>query len=103
MVAIDVVDGNVFLNDSQVTSTDIEASNGVVHVIDKVLVPGIQDAASNETSEESKSIAEIAVAGGFNTLVAALSAADLVETFREMVLQYLHQLTMLSLLYLKEC
>ena len=80
MVAIDVVDGNVFLNDSQVTSTDIEASNGVVQVIDKVLVPGMQEAASNETLEESKSIAEIAVAGGFNTLVAALSAADLVET-----------------------
>ena len=80
MIAIDVVDGNVFLNDSQVTSTDIEASNGVVHVIDKVLVPGMQEAASNETLEESKSIAEIAVAGGFNTLVAALSAADLVET-----------------------
>ena len=80
MVAIDVVDGNVFLNDSQVTSTDIEASNGVVHVIDKVLVPDMQEAASNETQEESKSIAEIAVAGGFNTLVAALSAADLVET-----------------------
>ena len=80
MVAIDVVDGNVFLNDSQVTSTDIEASNGVVHVIDKVLVPGMQEVASKETPEESKSIAEIAVAGGFNTLVAALSAADLVET-----------------------
>ena len=80
IVSIDVVDGNVFLNDSQVTSTDIEASNGVVHVIDKVLVPGMQEAASNETPEESKSIAEIAVAGGFNTLVAALSAADLVET-----------------------
>ncbi len=80
MVAIDVVDGNVFLNDSQVTSTDIEASNGVVHVIDKVLVPDMKEVASNETPEESKSIAEIAVAGGFNTLVAALSAADLVET-----------------------
>ena len=80
LVAIDVVDGNVFLNDSQVTSTDIEASNGVVHVIDKVLVPSMQEAASNEMPEESKSIAEIAVAGGFNTLVAALSAADLVET-----------------------
>ena len=80
MVTIDVVDGNVFLNDSQVTTTDIEASNGVVHVIDKVLVPGMQEAASSETLEDSKSIAEIAVAGGFNTLVAALSAADLVET-----------------------
>jgi uncharacterized surface protein with fasciclin (FAS1) repeats len=33
-------DGQVFLNDSiQVIITDIEASNGVVHVIDAVLVP----------------------------------------------------------------
>ena len=38
-VSIEVVDGNVFVNESQVTSTDIEASNGVIHVIDKVLVP----------------------------------------------------------------
>ena len=79
-VAIEVVDGNVFLNDSQVTSTDIEASNGVVHVIDKVLVPEMEDAVSNDVVEDVKSIAEVAVAGGFNTLVAALSAADLVET-----------------------
>ena len=79
-VAIEVVDGNVFLNDSQVTSTDIEASNGVVHVIDKVLVPEMEEAVSNDVAEDVKSIAEVAVAGGFNTLVAALSAADLVET-----------------------
>ena len=79
-VAIEVVDGNVFLNDSQVTSTDIEASNGVVHVIDKVLVPEMEEAVSNDVFEDVKSIAEVAVAGGFNTLVAALSAADLVET-----------------------
>ena len=79
-VAIEVVDGNVFLNDSQVTSTDIEASNGVVHVIDKVLVPEMEEAVLNDVVEDVKSIAEVAVAGGFNTLVAALSAADLVET-----------------------
>ena len=79
-VAIEVVDGNVFLNDSQVTSTDIEASNGVVHVIDKVLVPEMEEAVSNDVVEDVKSIAEVAVAGGFNTLVAALGAADLVET-----------------------
>ena len=79
-VAIEVVDGNVFLNDSQVTSTDIEASNGVVHVIDKVLVPEMEEAVSKDVVEDVKSIAEVAVAGGFNTLVAALSAADLVET-----------------------
>ena len=42
-VSIEVVDGNVFVNDSKVTSTDIEASNGVIHVIDKVLVPGMDE------------------------------------------------------------
>jgi uncharacterized surface protein with fasciclin (FAS1) repeats len=40
-VKIDVVDGKVKLNDSaMVTATDLEASNGVVHVIDTVLIPG---------------------------------------------------------------
>ena len=39
-VKIDVVDGNVKLNDSaMVTATDLEASNGVIHVIDTVLIP----------------------------------------------------------------
>ena len=39
-VSISVEDGNVFLNDSvQVIITDIEASNGVIHVIDTVLLP----------------------------------------------------------------
>jgi uncharacterized surface protein with fasciclin (FAS1) repeats len=31
--------GNLQINDSQIISTDIEASNGVVHVIDNVLLP----------------------------------------------------------------
>ncbi|MGD8805479.1 MAG: fasciclin domain-containing protein [Chloroflexota bacterium] len=39
-IAISVVDGQVFLNDSvQVIITDIMASNGVIHVIDGVLIP----------------------------------------------------------------
>ena len=39
-VKIAVVDGKVKLNDSAtVTATDIEASNGVIHVIDTVLIP----------------------------------------------------------------
>ena len=102
-VAIDVVDGNVFLNESQVTSTDIEASNGVIHVIDKVLVPGMEEAASNDVVDDVKSIAEVAVSGGFNTLVAALSAADL-ETLQEMVLsRYLRRQMKRSQHYQKGC
>jgi uncharacterized surface protein with fasciclin (FAS1) repeats len=39
-IRISVRGGNVFLNRStKVTATDIEASNGVVHVINKVLIP----------------------------------------------------------------
>ena len=39
-VSITVTDGKVMLNDSvTVTSTDIAASNGVIHVIDTVLLP----------------------------------------------------------------
>lgn len=39
-ISIEVRDGSVFLNDSiQVVITDIPASNGVIHVIDGVLLP----------------------------------------------------------------
>jgi uncharacterized surface protein with fasciclin (FAS1) repeats len=38
-VSIMVEDGKVMINESQVIITDIEASNGVIHVIDAVLLP----------------------------------------------------------------
>ena len=34
-----IKDGKVMIGNAQVTSADIEASNGVIHVIDKVLMP----------------------------------------------------------------
>ena len=33
--------GGVMVNDANVVSADIEASNGVIHVIDKVIMPGM--------------------------------------------------------------
>ena len=77
-VTITVTDDGVFLNDTvQVIVTDIMASNGIIHVIDGVLLP--PSMVASDTS--SMSIAEIAVAdGNFTTLVAALDAAGLVET-----------------------
>jgi uncharacterized surface protein with fasciclin (FAS1) repeats len=38
-VSIKVENGVVMINNSKVTSTDIAASNGVIHVIDTVLLP----------------------------------------------------------------
>ena len=38
-VTIKVEDGKVFINDAQVIITDIETRNGVIHVIDTVLLP----------------------------------------------------------------
>ena len=38
-VAVNVKDGKVFINDSQVITADVKASNGVIHIIDTVLIP----------------------------------------------------------------
>jgi len=38
-VQISVQDGKVFINGAEVIITDIEASNGVIHVIDAVILP----------------------------------------------------------------
>ena len=36
---VSVKDGNVFIDNAKVTKTDVEASNGVVHIIDSVILP----------------------------------------------------------------
>ncbi|HRJ75110.1 MAG TPA: fasciclin domain-containing protein [Anaerolineales bacterium] len=76
-LAINVDMGNVYLNESvQVIITDIETSNGVIHVIDAVLLPP-----TDETASEANTIVDVAVTDGrFTTLVAAVQAAELVET-----------------------
>jgi len=38
-VSIKVVDGKVMIDDAMVTLVDVEASNGIIHVIDSVLLP----------------------------------------------------------------
>jgi transforming growth factor-beta-induced protein len=74
-ISIEVVGGSVILNGAvEVIITDIEASNGIIHVIDAVLLP------PSLTAEELPSIAEIAAGDeNFSTLVAALDAAGLVD------------------------
>ena len=63
--------GTVKIDNAQVIITDIETSNGVIHVIDAVVLP------------ESRDIVDIAVEDGrFTTLVAALQAAGLVDALK---------------------
>jgi uncharacterized surface protein with fasciclin (FAS1) repeats len=38
-VHIAVKDGSVMINSAKVTTADVKASNGVIHVIDEVLIP----------------------------------------------------------------
>ena len=72
-VSITVDGDTVRINEANVLITDIAASNGVIHVIDAVLLP----------PEPLPSIVEIALADDrFETLVAALTAADLVDTLQ---------------------
>ena len=79
-VSVRVENGNVFINDAQVVITDIVGTNGVIHVIDAVLLPPADDEMVT-TPVSEPTIVDIAVEDGrFTTLVAALSAAGLVET-----------------------
>jgi uncharacterized surface protein with fasciclin (FAS1) repeats len=70
---IEVRDGDLFINDSQVITADIATSNGIIHVIDAVLTPP-----ADEAPVEPGTIVDTAVAAGsFTTLVAALQATGL--------------------------
>lgn len=69
--------GGVMVNDANVTQTDIESSNGVIHAIDKVILP------PSMTENEEMNIVETAISeGSFNTLVQAVQAAGLENTLR---------------------
>jgi transforming growth factor-beta-induced protein len=94
-LTITVEGESVMIDQATVVSADVAASNGVVHVIDAVLVPAADDSATEEADmmateeamgedmmEEAPTIAEIVVTSTeaetpeFTTLLAAVSAAD---------------------------
>ena len=80
-IAIKTDMGNVYLNDNvKVVTTDIEAGNGVIHVIDAVLLPSTEEAPA---SMDKQDIVETAISDGrFTTLVAAVQAGGLVDTLK---------------------
>ena len=69
---------NLLVNTVTVTAVDVEADNGVIHVIDAVLIPPA------EKGTPTMNIVDTAVAAGdFGTLVAALQAAGLDATLAD--------------------
>jgi uncharacterized surface protein with fasciclin (FAS1) repeats len=71
-LAFSVADG-VMVNDANVTQADVFTSNGVIHVIDKVLMP---TDAPNDVPRTAQ------CTGAHNSLVAAVIQADLLETLQ---------------------
>jgi transforming growth factor-beta-induced protein len=69
---IQVEDGSVRVAGAGVVTTDVMASNGVIHVIDRVLMPATANLVETATQ-----------AGTFRTLLAAADAAGLAATLAE--------------------
>ena len=67
------VDGGVMVNDANVTTADVTSSNGVIHVIDKVLMP---TATPNDIPRTAQ------CTGVHNTLVDAVIQGGLLETLQ---------------------
>ena len=65
---------NVTINGATITATDVPTSNGIIHVIDEVLMP-------TDTPRDIPSTA--ACTGAHNTLVAAVVQADLLSTLQD--------------------
>jgi uncharacterized surface protein with fasciclin (FAS1) repeats len=77
--AIAVKGGSPYINSAKIVATDIQASNGIVHVIDAVILP---PSVAGSAAASNQTIAAIAAGNpDFSTLVAALARAGLVDTF----------------------
>jgi len=64
--------GGITVNGRKVIKADVPASNGVIHVIDEVILPAADTSTGN--------IAEVAVQAGFTDLVDLVTRANLADT-----------------------
>jgi len=77
-VDIDEDDGAVTVNDANVIAANILASNGIIHVIDAVLLPPEDEPEDDDEGESLDSIYDIASNNpDFSILTAAIDAAEL--------------------------
>merc|ERR1712100_644182 len=67
-VTVKLENSNVFINDAQVTTPDLMASNGVLHIIDTVLIPAPQSVTTQkDVSTQSPSTTLRIASSGFST------------------------------------
>ena len=83
-VSVDVDTGMLMIGGAKVIITDVQATNGTIHVIDTVIMP------EPEPEPALGSIVDVALANApeFSTLVTALTAADLVDTLANLEAEY---------------
>ncbi|AKB74670.1 hypothetical protein MSLAZ_1409 [Methanosarcina lacustris Z-7289] len=72
---VNVTEEGVFVGDARIVMQDVETSNGVIHIIDAVLIPPAGPS-------ERKDIIETATSKGFKTFRAALNATNLTDTLK---------------------
>jgi len=79
-VEVFIKDSHVYINNGEVTAADNDASNGVVHIVNHVLIPPHLQALYR-TGSAAGTIVDLAVATpDLSTLVTALKAGKLVDT-----------------------
>lgn len=74
-LSFSINDSGIFINDAMVTVADIKTDNGVVHVIDAVLLP-----APSRTQVDGTVVDVVVNSADHNTLETAVLAADLAGT-----------------------
>lgn len=67
--------GSVFVNQAEVTSADIVADNGIVHVLDAVVLP-------------TQTVVDVAINNGFTSLTAAVVTAELLPALTNPFAEY---------------
>ena len=74
-VFVSLLTGGAFIDQAQVTTPDLPADNGVVHVVNDVMFP-------------QNSIVDVAVSNGFSVLTQAVVAAELAPVLTDPLAEY---------------